>query len=83
MKEPPPTNVHEFIKDLEEDHIYVVEVSFRKGNPVHNTVLFTGFKPDGKVGGYWYLFNNNSGVTSLSHGQWPRYIKVLRDVGTL
>lgn len=79
LSTPPETNILEFQKDLEEFHLYLVEVSFRIGNPIHLSVLATGFK----TGSYWELWNNSGSNINLSNGMWPRYIKVIRPLGSL
>ena len=77
---PPETNIQEFKGELKESHLYLVEVSFMVGNPIHLSVLCTGFKN----GGYWELWNNtgeNRRLVSLI--TWPRYIKVIRPLGSI
>lgn len=77
--------IKEFIESLLEHHVYKCEVSFRKGNPIYQTILFTGFKDNSStgVGGCWELHDNNSGTTDLTHDKWPDYIKVIEDLGEL
>lgn len=41
----------------EEQSYYVVGVSWRKGNPWHKALLYTGFLTDGKPCGYSGVFH--------------------------
>jgi hypothetical protein len=50
------------LKDLpeepwEEQSYYIVNISMRKGNPWHKSILYTGFLSNKKPGGYSGLIN--------------------------
>lgn len=70
-----------FRDSLKENHLYLVEVSMRSGNPPWNAVLFTGFK----TGSYWKLVSSTATI-DLSQGvkHWPQNgMVVIRELGTL
>jgi hypothetical protein len=39
--------------------IYLVEVSWHSGNPVHEAILFVGFLEDGNFAGYCEIYSNS------------------------
>jgi hypothetical protein len=53
-----------FCKDIvkwEEQTYYIVDVAFSSHNPIHRTILFTGFLYNGKPGGYNGFLSTTSG----------------------
>lgn len=57
MKERKPFVLNEFLKreDIKEFTTYLVNVSWNSGNPVHQAILFMGFK----TGAYCEIYNNS------------------------
>lgn len=43
----------------EEEAVYLVDVSFNKNNPIHRSVLFSGFLHDGEPGNYHMICNTS------------------------
>jgi len=43
----------------EEGALYLVDVSFNQNNPIHRSVLFSGFLRDGEPGNYHMICNTS------------------------
>lgn len=43
----------------EEEAVYLVDVSFNENNPIHRSVLFSGFLHNGEPGNYHMLCNTS------------------------
>lgn len=57
--------------------LYLVRVSFRKGNPVHESYLRTGFiAHDGAFGGYCEIFNNS--YEEVKQAREAHYLQAVR-----
>ena len=41
----------------EQESVYLVDVSFNKNNPIHRSVLFSGFLHNGEPGNYHMICN--------------------------
>lgn len=63
----------------EERTWYLVDVSYKSGNPVHKSLLYTGFLNDGNPSGYNCLVPIN-GTADHAHTEihQVRYIKAIK-----
>jgi len=61
-----------------ENTYYIVEVSFRKTNPVHRKIFYSGFLDGGFPAGYNQLFaGRDTGFVSIKDAF---YLKVLKEI---
>ena len=61
--------------------LYLVRVSFRKSNPVHESYLRTDFiAPDGDFSGYCEIFNNSYG--EVKQAREAHYLQAVRVLHT-
>ena len=62
--------------------VYVVEVAWRSGNPLHRALLHTGFiNDDGTFGGYCEVWCNSY---EQSHSAYDAYyLNVIQELGSL
>ena len=82
--ESPWEPVKPFIDDykFKEDHIYIVEVSWKSSNPVHRAFLHVGFVGgDGKLGNYCEVWCNS--YDDAEPAENAHYLKVIKDLGPL
>lgn len=63
--------IEDFLKKLEEDTAYLVNVSVHPNNPIHRSILVVGFHS----GAYTYLYNNTCDVNTLDN---VYFIEVIR-----
>jgi hypothetical protein len=62
---------------FEEHTLYMVEVSYNKGNPIHNCLLWVGFlEREGGPGAYSKLINPVSGEVRTI--RQPHYMEVVK-----
>ena len=61
--------------------LYLVEVSFSKGNPIHHSYLMVGFlSPKNEPGAYTQIWNNS--YEEPSSLQEVYYLKVIQELHT-
>jgi hypothetical protein len=66
-----------------EQTLYLVEVSFRPNNPVHQSTFYTGFLNDGKPAGYNEIHSPGMrDVYSISDVYYMRVIRELVELKT-
>jgi len=59
---------------------YLVDVSYRKTNPIHRALFFTGFlNSDGKPGGYNMIISHSYGEKPFGYKE-AYYLKVIREI---
>lgn len=70
-----------YIEDYlwEAGHVYIVDVSYRAGNPIHRAILHAGFVKEGKLGAYSQVWCNT--YEEPHSVGCCRYLKVISDLG--
>lgn len=64
----------------EENAVYLVDVSFRKSNPIHRSVLFSGLLHNGEPGNYHMICNVSYGENFTLRDVY--YLKVVKKIAT-
>lgn len=60
--------------------LYLAEVSFRSNNPVHISLLYSGFLYNNKPGNYSCLFNPSYERMDFTNGIQLHYLKIIKEI---
>ena len=68
--------------NIKENKYYVVDVALTKDNPIHRSILYSGFINKGKLEGYAKIFNGTY-FEEFIHPSKYYYIKIVEEIKSM